>query len=707
MKRPCCLGVLLATTASATYDNIGAATAATALLRTYDGQNANSCSDWKLVHSSSDYTGLSPTWGPSPVGIYRVTNHQTIAASTKNLFIQDRLGQTGQVSGWNTRATTQADYPMCSTDGDSWKGLWAISSAKSGDSDEPALVGKHTSDTKAHTGGWMLLQGGATFAGGLYASTPNVHPCMVDCTGDIGCLRYTWACMSTGLPTETIAAPSPNTWDAAKSACEAQGMTLAHKADVCGASLSPLVSTRGDSSWIPVLDTADGATGEWMYVGQDWPNVSGDGNTLRACTLHHEWPSHGNALPAWSADASHMGSEVWCTSAARTLVTWTDAVNVDATTAGFLEKDGANDNEWDARAISTEALSASAEPQGVEFKCSADGRGAQMAGLGPLSSSEAEGPGTNSPYTAIEFAIYCAATLEVYEGGTKKGIYGPWGADDTFKVQVAGSPPTVTYLKNGVVFHTSDVVPAAFPLHVKTVIHSIGSQLIDVALYSSGALWEPPTGAPTAAPTDTPTAPPTATAPTAAPTDAPTAPACTDTPASTAAVGSTLRMHSDAGPAVAVDLLEDGTCPLPSSPNSRSLPTLSPPVNLPLPLVLSVPYHALAALVSPAVVLRRRPPLHQRQVPRGHPLQHLRRRRRGGAVRGESARGPGDRSGRPGRLAGCDARAYPADARAPQVPHHVRVHALQGRVGGEHCGALPAHRHGLFRARRRHVASGD
>jgi hypothetical protein len=49
---------------------------------------------------------------------------------------------------------------------------------------------------------------------------------------------------------------------------------------------------------------------------------------------------------------------------------------------------------------------------------------------------------------------------------------------------------------------------------------------------------------------------------------------CTETPPSTAAVGSTLRMHATAGPAVAVDLLEDGAGPLCPTHHSPPVPLI-------------------------------------------------------------------------------------------------------------------------------------
>jgi hypothetical protein len=61
-----------------------------------------------------------------------------------------------------------------------------------------------------------------------------------------------------------------------------------------------------------------------------------------------------------------------------------------------------------------------------------------------------------------------------------------------------------------------------------------------------------------AVPTPEPTAAPSL-PPSASPTTAPTEALCVDTPPSAAAAASSLRMEKSAGPAVAIDLLEDGT----------------------------------------------------------------------------------------------------------------------------------------------------
>jgi Bacterial TSP3 repeat len=81
---------------------------------------------------------------------------------------------------------------------------------------------------------------------------------------------------------------------------------------------------------------------------------------------------------------------------------------------------------------------------------------------------------TNTSYEDIDFGMYpCAdGTLRVYEGGTARGTFGTYAANDVLRVAVTGG--VVTYSRNGVVFYTSTQTPM-YPL------------LMDAALYSSGA----------------------------------------------------------------------------------------------------------------------------------------------------------------------------------------------------------------------------
>ena len=206
-------------------------------------------------------------------------------------------------------------------------------------------------------------------------------------------------------------------------------------------------------------------------------------------------------------------------------VSWTSEVNV-AASLGVLGKNAGGSSSWNAAASSTQTLAASADPQSVSFKCGMPDvcSGVQMiAGLTNADVGLTEGKGGG-----VQYGIHCSdCTLKVHESGSNvPGSFGTYSVTDTLKVQVTGT--TVEYSKNGVVFHTSGTA-ATFPLRVDASINDQGNTFTDVTMCSA-----PPTAAPAPAPT------------------------CTETPPSTAAVGSTLHMHATTGPAVAVDLLEDG-----------------------------------------------------------------------------------------------------------------------------------------------------
>jgi hypothetical protein len=169
-------------------------------------------------------------------------------------------------------------------------------------------------------------------------------------------------------------------------------------------------------------------------------------------------------------------------------VTWTDTVNV-AASPGFLQKN-AGSNDWtSAGAISTQALSPSAELQSVSFKCSRQSAndcpdtrlpnvcGTKMiAGLGDSNNGQ--------HYSDMAFAMECdrGGDFSVYEAGQHKGVQGQWDPSDTFTIEVQGS--AVRYLKNDVLFYTSSNTVAAFPLHLDTSIHNTGNALSAVTMCS-------------------------------------------------------------------------------------------------------------------------------------------------------------------------------------------------------------------------------
>ena len=134
--------------------------------------------------------------------------------------------------------------------------------------------------------------------------------------------------------------------------------------------------------------------------------------------------------------------------AANTPVTWTSAENVDSSIPGFLQKNGGSDGWGTAGAISTQELVASSQIQGVSFQCGGTPHPMSITGLGNSNAGIS--------FQDIDFALYCQTdAIEVYESGGDAGLFGAWTPDDVFKVQV-NPDATVVYLKNDIVFHTSN-----------------------------------------------------------------------------------------------------------------------------------------------------------------------------------------------------------------------------------------------------------
>jgi hypothetical protein len=232
-----------------------------------------------------------------------------------------------------------------------------------------------------------------------------------------------------------------------------------------------------------------------------------------------------------------------------TPATWKDTVNVEASPGTLRKIPGGA--AWNAAAVSNQVLVASsATPQSVSFSCGAGSAATSALGLSNINTNNGQ------HYDDIQFAVYCQSTgnlLRIHESGVGKDYDRAtpvtWTPADEVKVQVTGT--TVKYLKNGVVFYTSETA-ATFPLHVDVSMHDQGDVLTDITICTGPA--------PTASPTTSPTA-------------APTVATCTDTPPSAAAVGSSLRMEATAELAVSVDVLEDGAyCDVRWCPHSAFCP---------------------------------------------------------------------------------------------------------------------------------------
>jgi hypothetical protein len=171
-------------------------------------------------------------------------------------------------------------------------------------------------------------------------------------------------------------------------------------------------------------------------------------------------------------------------------VTWTEPANVDASTDGYLEKPAGSQGGWNAGAISAQAIASSSdEPHGVSFRCTTqhtdgrrDDKALIMVGLDTVQ------PNTNLDYKDMPFAMYCrdhqGGTLMVFKSGVQQGglnYAGGYTATDVLKVQAVGS--NIEFLKNDVVFYTTQRGDIPFPLHVDAILNQAGDTLADVIMY--------------------------------------------------------------------------------------------------------------------------------------------------------------------------------------------------------------------------------
>jgi hypothetical protein len=249
--------------------------------------------------------------------------------------------------------------------------------------------------------------------------------------------------------------------------------------------------------------------------------------------------------------------------------TWTDTTNV-AAAPGSLQKN-AGGQLWNAGAISTQAIHASASPQSVSFKCASGGN--LMFGLANAFSEHPNG---------IAFALECSEphvgdlfrSLTIFHNGiaqveettcssacNRAGPEGKvqYGLDDVLKIKVTGT--VVEFFKNDHVFHTA-AAAATFPLYADASMENIGTKISDVVMCIHPSV---------------PTPPPPSPAPTVVP------PPCTETPPSAAAVGSKLMMEAAGGAkVVSIDLLDDGRHH--SMPPLPELPITPAPSPIPNPL---------------------------------------------------------------------------------------------------------------------------
>jgi alpha-tubulin suppressor-like RCC1 family protein len=90
-------------------------------------------------------------------------------------------------------------------------------------------------------------------------------------------------------------------------------------------------------------------------------------------------------------------------------------------------------------------------------------------------------------YANLDFGIFIlnGGSVQIYESGTTRGVFGSFNPGDRFRVEVANS--VVQYRKNGVVFYTSTVAPQ-LPLRVDAPIYHPGGSVFNVILVGDPVL---------------------------------------------------------------------------------------------------------------------------------------------------------------------------------------------------------------------------
>jgi len=148
-------------------------------------------------------------------------------------------------------------------------------------------------------------------------------------------------------------------------------------------------------------------------------------------------------------------------------ISWTSHFSVTPS-GNSLTKAG--DYGWDAGAVSTKSISTG--DGYAEFTASETNTN-RMFGL-----SNGQ---TDHSYTDIDFAIYLdsGGAIQVYEGGSYRGVVGSYSAGDRLRVSVEGG--IVKYRKNGVLLYTSAVTPT-HPLLVDTSLYSPGATITNATI---------------------------------------------------------------------------------------------------------------------------------------------------------------------------------------------------------------------------------
>jgi alpha-tubulin suppressor-like RCC1 family protein len=151
---------------------------------------------------------------------------------------------------------------------------------------------------------------------------------------------------------------------------------------------------------------------------------------------------------------------------------WINDVNVRIFGNSLVKN--SSSSAWDSAAESTKRINSGY----MEFTAT-ETTTSRMAGL----TYGIRGPS----YANLDFGIFIlnGGSVQIYESGTSRGVFGSFNPGDRFRVEVANS--VVQYRKNGVVFYTSTVAPQ-LPLRVDAPIYHPGGSVFNVILVGDPVL---------------------------------------------------------------------------------------------------------------------------------------------------------------------------------------------------------------------------
>ncbi|MFQ5509430.1 MAG: fibronectin type III domain-containing protein [Leptospirillia bacterium] len=158
-------------------------------------------------------------------------------------------------------------------------------------------------------------------------------------------------------------------------------------------------------------------------------------------------------------------------------ISWTDLVGVAVSGSTLTKTAG---NGWgNGGAASVQTIAGNGA---VAFTAS-DTTTWRLLGLSASNAS--------ASWDTIGYAIWARGdgTLQVLENGVSMGNFGAYQTGDVLKVQRTGS--TITYLRNGAVFHTS-LVPSTGGLVADAALYDQGASIVNALIFGAGPDTAPP-----------------------------------------------------------------------------------------------------------------------------------------------------------------------------------------------------------------------